>query len=85
MQQNKPKIVNVPLASIDKLASQISALDFMQSENADRIAYKKLCIDMHNTVAEMLGLHASLVYGDEEPIASYNIDAINALAKATLQ
>lgn len=85
MDANKPKIVNVPLASINKLAGQISQLDFMQAQNADRTAIKRHVIDMHNTVAEMLGLHAVLVYGDEEPIASYNIDAINALANATLQ
>jgi len=62
---NRPRLLTVPLASIDELAMLSSELDFISSEN-NHPQYKELVEKFHNVLINMLGLNSVLVYGKDE-------------------
>lgn len=59
------KLINVQISSIDQLVTIICEIDENQAGELSRDVIRKLVEKAHDTIIEMLGDDAKLLYADE--------------------
>lgn len=60
------KLINVQISSVDQLATIICEIDEQQAGPLSREVIKSLVEKAHDTIIEMLGDDATLLYAAEE-------------------